>query len=212
MRAIDSNILAELAKSELRQFYLLKLDNPVVPMYYTDCDVDLYDSVDAVMCYAHGFSINDIQFSLSTIVDSVDITIDDLNAQLKSIFIGSTLKGYTVTLKSIYLNSSYVQVADPIIIFIGEYGPFDINESQLKLSVYSMDSRWANCSLNRQGAPCRYKVLGGPECRYLGIETTCDRTYRRCSELRNTANFGGERWLPSIIDKEIWWGARQYTK
>lgn len=36
--------------------------------------------------------------------------------------------------------------------------------------------------------------------------TECDRSYSRCSYLNNTANFSGARWLPSILDKTIWWG------
>ena len=44
------------------------------------------------------------------------------------------------------------------------------------------------------------------QCLYAGAETWCDRTYARCTVLGNTDNFGGFRWLPSIIDKEVWWG------
>lgn len=49
-------------------------------------------------------------------------------------------------------------------------------------------------------------VSGHPECRYSGAETWCDQTYDRCLQLSNTDNFGGFRFIPSLIDKEIWWG------
>ncbi|GAI73202.1 unnamed protein product, partial [marine sediment metagenome] len=44
------------------------------------------------------------------------------------------------------------------------------------------------------------------ECGYGGGETWCDRTYARCVVLANSDNFGGFRWLPSIVDKEVFWG------
>jgi hypothetical protein len=49
-------------------------------------------------------------------------------------------------------------------------------------------------------------VFKGLECGYTGSESKCDRSYARCESLNNTANFGGERWLPSIENANIWWG------
>jgi hypothetical protein len=44
------------------------------------------------------------------------------------------------------------------------------------------------------------------ECAYIGSETWCDQSYDRCSALGNADNFGGMRFIPSIAEKEIWWG------
>lgn len=44
------------------------------------------------------------------------------------------------------------------------------------------------------------------ECRYAGSETTCDRTWKRCTELSNTANYGGFRHLGYLSEKDIMWG------
>jgi len=40
----------------------------------------------------------------------------------------------------------------------------------------------------------------------VGAADWCDRTYTKCVTLSNTTNYGGFRWLPSIVDREIWWG------
>jgi hypothetical protein len=50
---------------------------------------------------------------------------------------------------------------------------------------------------------CLYEIT---ECGYIGAETWCDQSYERCATLMNTANFGGERFLPALMEKEIWWG------
>lgn len=44
-------------------------------------------------------------------------------------------------------------------------------------------------------------------CRYMGPATACDKSWDKCKELKNTLNFGGFRWLPSVVGKKIWWGS-----
>jgi hypothetical protein len=43
-------------------------------------------------------------------------------------------------------------------------------------------------------------------CRYSGAEIWCDRSWDRCSALGNTINYGGFKYLPNIIGKQIYWG------
>jgi phage-related protein len=50
------------------------------------------------------------------------------------------------------------------------------------------------------GRTCRYRVFKGPECKYAGGTTTCDRTLDTCTTLANTVNFGG---FPGIIDPTV---------
>jgi phage-related protein len=52
-------------------------------------------------------------------------------------------------------------------------------------------------------------VFKGTECAYSGGESTCDQTYERCRFLSNTDNFGGDRFINSLMQKEIWWGRTQ---
>jgi phage-related protein len=43
---------------------------------------------------------------------------------------------------------------------------------------------------------CRWKVFKGPECRYVGAETTCNRTLARCIELGMEFRFGAFPGMP----------------
>lgn len=43
--------------------------------------------------------------------------------------------------------------------------------------------------------PCRH-VFKNTFCGYVGGETWCDKTFKRCKSLDNTANFGGFRYMP----------------
>jgi hypothetical protein len=44
------------------------------------------------------------------------------------------------------------------------------------------------------------------ECAYIGGSLWCDQSYERCVSLDNDENFGGFRFLPSLMEKDIWWG------
>lgn len=91
-------------------------------------------------------------------------------------------------------------------IFEGLIDSWSMSEGKIEITVANILSQWAQRTLSKHSASCRWKEFKGTECGYAGSETWCDRTYARCEVLSNTASFGGFRWLPSIVDKEIWWG------
>ncbi|MBW2024368.1 MAG: hypothetical protein JRH08_00725 [Deltaproteobacteria bacterium] len=106
----------------------------------------------------------------------------------------------------LYNNPGQDMSAGAITLFNGQIDRWSLDEAQLVMTIADMNVQWARKPLSRHPASCRWRVFKGPECGYTGSETWCDRSYARCSALGNTANFGGFRWLPSIMDKEIWWG------
>jgi len=93
-----------------------------------------------------------------------------------------------------------------ITIFEGNLGNWWLDEEKISFTVTNQFSQWNQTTLNRHSPSCRWKKFKGIECGYEGSETWCNRTYARCQALDNTANFGGYRWLPSIVDKNVWWG------
>jgi hypothetical protein len=109
-----------------------------------------------------------------------------------------------------YNDSSYtfevIIAGDSVVLFEGEIDRWQGPENEIEITVANIFSRWAQRTLAKQSASCRWKKFKGTECGYSGGQDWCDRTYTRCNALGNTASFGGFRWLPSIIDKEIWWG------
>ena len=213
MRVIDSEILTALQSKELRPFLLfsITLNNSLGSYYYTDCDVPIL--FDSNLYSPHGFEVGSVSHSKNTIVDSADFTIDDINETLKGLFVGNTPEGEgsELVLRLVILDSDYAIVGESsgeesLVLFEGELDDWEIDEGDLSIRVVSAASRWAERTLGKQAGTCRWKVFKGTECAYAGGETWCDRTYTRCTALLNTANFGGFRWLPSLVDKDIWWG------
>jgi hypothetical protein len=224
MRDIDSTVIEQLQAEELRPFILVDMNIEGTHYRYTDCDVpisyggNLYDPL--------GFQINPIQYSTSRIVDQVEVEIDNLNSVMTSLFVGGTPQGSTVVVKLVVYTlsasviwasgivwqagiqwmPSLLQEAGSVTLFEGEIDSWTLDEERLRMTVTSIFSRWSQRTLSRHSASCRWKKFKGTECGYSGTAEWCDRTYARCQALGNTANFGGFRFLPSIIGREIWWG------
>ena len=79
------------------------------------------------------------------------------------------------------------------------------SDNNVRISVKNEAMLWAKKTLRIHSSSCPW-VFKGTECGYSGTATWCDKNYARCGELLNTDNYGGFRFLPSIMEKEIWWG------
>lgn len=104
-----------------------------------------------------------------------------------------------------------LEIIPPVTTFRGEIGQWQFDESKVSMTLTNQFAQWNQKTLRMQSSSCSWPQFKGTECGYTGAATSCDRTYARCEQLSNTANFGGERWLPSIEDKEVWWGRTQKT-
>ena len=82
------------------------------------------------------------------------------------------------------------------------------SDNQVRISIKNEAMLWAKKTLRIHSSSCPW-VFKGTECGYTGTATWCDRNYARCGELLNTDNYGGFRFLPSIMEREIWWGRQR---
>jgi hypothetical protein len=153
-----------------------------------------------------------IAFSTNKIVDKMKVEMPLINnPDLLVAFVGGTPQGSRFILRGVLIDNDYSIVGnDYVQMFEGEID--DWNTDEEKLSIYAVNAltQWDKKTIRIHSSSCSWKVFKGEDkhspCFYDGNETWCDRTYARCQALGNTGNFGGFRWLPSITDKEIWWG------
>jgi len=204
MRDIDVDIQAALAAEEMRPFALLHFEIDSVHYRYTDCDVPIV--VGGNRYEPRGFKQQSILYSLNKVVDSVKLEVDNLDDALTKTFIGGTPQDSDCDLKFVVLDSDYAIIASTQTLFEGFINGWGLLEEKVRATISSLFNRWAQRTLSKHSASCRWKAFKGTECTYSGAATWCDRSYTRCEDLANTDNFGGFRWLPSIVDKEIWWG------
>lgn len=206
MRSINADVLTKLAAEEITPFILLYLDLDT-DRYYTTCDVPLV--YDGNKYLPRGFEPETISYGTNDIVDQVTLKIDNTIGDLTDDLIDGTVQGQTATLSLILLDADKVTIVGGTItqLFSGEIDSWSIEtDNQVSLTITNQLAKWNRRTLSNHSSSCRWKQFKGAVCGYSGAETYCDRSYARCLELGNTANFGGFRWLPSIEGKEIWWG------
>lgn len=225
MRTIPANILTEIQSNEYRPFDLLDFVVDSTHYRYTSCDIPLV--YDGNIYTPRGFEIDRIKYSSNKIVDSVTIKIDNLDSVLTFVFVGGDPKGESVILYQMVIESEWNLLiengenllteggelivteqmsTDTVILFEGILDNWKLDEVELSIKAVNILNQWTQRTLQRHSPSCRWKAFEGTECGYSNGAGWCDRTYTRCAALSNTANFGGFRWLPSIVDKVVWWG------
>lgn len=205
MRDIPAGILTALMGKELRPFLLFEMTISEVAYRYTDCDVPIAFNENLYM--PRGLRHEPINYSSQRIVDKTSVEIDNLNDELTPAFGSGAARGSEAILRAVVLDDDYHVISDAAVIFFeGEIDDWNRDEKRIQMSLVSLFIRWTQKTLTRHGASCRVKKFKGTQCGYAGASTWCDRTYARCEDLHNEDNFRGFRWLPSITDKDIWWG------
>jgi hypothetical protein len=207
MRSVDSDILAALESRELILVDLLDMEIGSTNYRYTLLDVPVVLG-DGKEFTPRGFEVSSINYSSARIVDTCRVSIANLDDLLTPAFVGGQPQGSDVTLSRTILDGTTLHPINgtEVVIFEGEIDSWEsATEDALDLTLVSKYSRWTEQTLRRHSASCGWTVFGGTECGYSG-GGSCDRTYRRCAVLANTAAFGGFRWLPSIEGAEVWWG------
>lgn len=210
MRSIDATILAELEAKQLRPFMTLDITIDETHYRYTDCDMPIVAGGNTYNPKA--FRPEPVKYGANAIVDQATLEIDNLDEVMTSLFVGSTVQGEPVVLGLVVLNASYNVISGIVTLFDGVIDQWTVDEEKVRITVTSEFAQWSQRTLAKHSASCRWKKFKGTECGYSGSETWCDQTYARCQILGNTDNFGGFRWLPSIIDKELWWGRERGEK
>jgi len=208
MLDVDPGIDAQLASGEIRAFTLLRMVIDGLPHCFTDCDVPIFWHGE--LYQPKPYKLGNVSYSLAKIVDSAQLALDDLLGTLAPYFTGGNPQGSPAILYLVALDADYKLIGaypdDHLVLFSGEIDDWRSPEGSIELTIASDMVRWHQKTMRMQSSSCSWPVFKGTECGYSGSESRCDRSYTRCEALGNTANFGGERWLPSIEDANIWWG------
>jgi hypothetical protein len=89
--------------------------------------------------------------------------------------------------------------------FRGLLADYEIGDDAVTLNLVSWNVLWRKKTLRIAQAGCPWPFKG-TECAYAGAETWCDQSYDRCEYLENEDNFGGDPFLPSLEEAQIYWG------
>ncbi len=232
MRILQSDISAEFAKEYLRHFFMVQF-NFSSTVRYNDTEESIYDGSSNLFT-ARSFKFTDIAASSGLSVSQLDIEIDDTDQVISSVLLGEDVRNKTVNLYIGVVSQTDMSGAvweagvewDAGAMWAGDYTKTEIltqeffrgivsgwtllDDNKAKITVKNELVLWVKKSLRTQSSSCPW-TFKGTECGYSGPETWCDQSYDRCSSgwLNNAVNFGGFRFLPSIMERELWWGRTQ---
>jgi hypothetical protein len=201
MRNFDAGLSAELAKRAYRFFNAIELQFTAT-LYYTDFQFPIY-----ISGHKHdpiGMKLGSMSASAMMSADKTTVRIDDANLAMSAILLGEDVrnKPAIISMGAIAADYSVIAVAE---MFRGFVDGWEHKEPNVDITITNEFVLWRRKTLRTAQATCPW-VFKGTECTYAGSEAWCDQSYERCVALGNNLSFGGFRFLPSIMEKEIWWG------
>jgi len=229
MRNFDAEIAAEINKEDFRFFFLIEFQFGNT-YRFNDIDIPIY--YNGELFTPRAFSFDSLSGSANLTVESFDIDIDDTDQVISALLLGEDVRNkiailyFGVVAKTLiegvkwgddaewdeatqweaekYKSSIHIQ--EFIRGIIGGWELYDDNKC--KINITNEMILWSKKCLRPQSSSCPW-TFKGTECTYTGAETWCDQSYERCTALSNSNQFGGERFMPSVIEKEIWWGRQR---
>lgn len=202
MKTFDPNIVLELAKEGMRFFLLIELQLVGGTYRYNNSDIDLYSGGNKYA--ALDFTFDKMETSADMGVDSVNFKFNSANGGITAIILSEDILGQRALLSFICIADDHTIIAAETL-FYGLISDWEIAEDQDTIEVQNELILWRKETLRTCQSSCRWEFKG-TECTYAGGGSWCDQSYERCSSLANSNNFGGFRFLPAIMEKEIWWG------
>jgi len=208
MRTLETNFETEI--NEYDQHLVILVDMALTSTYrYCNSDIDIIYGGNKYT--SRKMSVDPSIYNINMQIDKATIVFDNSDFLFTLLLESEEVRGKTVNIRVASLNDTGQVVAQEII-FLGVIDSANFNNSEATFTVFNLLVYWNRMVPRRKTNPnCQWEFKStansfAVNCSYSGAETWCDKTYSRCSTLNNTINYGGFRWVSTLIDKEIYWG------
>ncbi|MEW5805026.1 MAG: hypothetical protein AB1847_23315 [bacterium] len=203
MRSLPAQLNTELLKEASFLVHLVDLYFSST-VYYTDLDVNVVWEGHTYLSW--GLSFSTAEFLLAPQIDKISVEFDNVSGEMTSFVLNQEVRGKKCCIRLAAL-AAPASVLAASTKFAGVIDSCSIDHQRARFEVYNPWLFWKRKTPRRiHQATCPWAFKSTGLCQYEGSETWCDQSYDRCLELGNTENFGGFRFLPSLINKQIWWG------
>lgn len=205
MKAFDANISAELAKEDLQPFFLLYIATTTA-IRFTDLDLPVYH--EGNLYAPRGLTVGNITSGSTITAEKVEIDIDDADQVMSAILLNEDARNKTAALYfGVIARATGGAISRHIQeIWRGFLSGWEMaGDAECRITLTHEFVLWNKTPLRTQSVTCPWPFKG-TECAYAGEAGWCDQTYDRCKKLGNKDNFGGDRFLSDVMEKEIWWG------
>ena len=202
MKTISTAINAQLEAEQFVYCYTVEIRFGAGTVYYTDADRAVHYS--DIRYSPIPISFADIAYAAALSVDQVTVEFGNANLTMSAYLLGEDARNRTIIISHAVLNSAGTCLGLTNL-FQGIIGEWEITEDRATIRALNELVLWRKRPLRTASATCPW-VFKGTECGYAGAGAWCDQSFSRCAELANQANFGGFRFLPALMEKQLWWG------
>jgi hypothetical protein len=202
MKTISTAINAQLEAEQFVYCYTVEIRFGAGTVYYTDADRAVHYS--DIRYSPIPISFADIAYAAALSVDQVTVEFGNANLTMSAYLLGEDARNRTIIISHAVLNSAGTCLGLTNL-FQGIIGEWEITEDRATIRALNELVLWRKRPLRTASATCPW-VFKGTECGYAGAGAWCDQSFSRCAELANQANFGGFRFLPALMEKQVWWG------
>lgn len=207
MRTLPTNILQELAGGETQANYLVYLLDLFLSsgqVRLTNADVDIFH--EGAWYRSRGLDFGAAEYSIGLASDSVDVEIDNTDLLVSQWVQLQEIRGRRYLHRLAVLDAQ-AQVMGTMVLFDGLIDSASVSRKRGRIKIHNLMIFWQRRIPRRDhSATCPWTFKAADTCRYVGGLTSCDKSWEQCGARGNTINFGGFRWLPSLQDRQIWWG------
>lgn len=202
MKTISTAINAQLEAEQFVYFYTVELRLSAITLYYTDADRPVHYS--DIRYTPAPLSFADIAYAAALSVDQVTVEFGNASLALSAYLLGEDARNRTIIISQGVMNAAGT-VLGLTNLFQGIVGEWELTEDRATIRALNELVLWRKRPLRTASATCPW-VFKGTECGYAGAGAWCDQSFSRCAELVNQVNFGGFRFLPALMEKQVWWG------
>ena len=200
MRNLPLLFEQELISQEFIQALLISMTIVESEIRITDWGTPILH--DSELYYPRAFQVQPVYYGGTKIVDDVTVSIDDTDRSLFASFGEHDSGKYPFKLTWVVLDRAGREIAS-LVVFSGDIDRWSYEPGKITVVAASIFNQWTRETTSKYYGSCRWRIFKGVECKYAGIAITCDRTYDLCDSYGNTDNYGGFRWLPSMINKKL---------
>ena len=200
MKTLLPALVSALESQEYRQAILFSLDVSYFHFRFTSWDQRVFHG--GYEYVPRGMVFNDLSQGSASIVDTLSMDLDDVNRELIDELGDLNVEEFPVVVTYVILDAIGKVVVD-LVYFDGLLDNWTYVPGKIILTAASMLLQHQRSTTYTFSGSCRWSVFKGPDCKYAGTGTECDRSYSQCEANQNEVNYGGFRWLPDMVTKKF---------
>jgi hypothetical protein len=207
MKTASQALSNELLKEANCLCFLVVFDVSVgaVPAIFRYTSLDVNIVYGGNIHYSRGMTFSGAEYSISPQVGKISFAIDNVDRAFSSLILNREVRGKRCDILLCALNwpATIIGVST---LFSGVIDGAGFDHQRASFDVFNPFVFWRRRvprRIHQSTCPWEFAKI---ECTYVGIYETCDKSYEDCILRENTDNFGGFRFLPSMIQKKVSWG------